>query len=115
MTVLVVDDEEVLLYTRKLILQRAGFQVLTAKTGAAALAAFVSQQIDIAVIDFHLPDMDGERLCSAMKAQNELIPIVITSGSVLDPSSTCADMFILKGGSPRHLVAVITELTKRAA
>jgi len=52
---------------------------------------------------------------AAMKAPNALIPIVITSGSVPDPPSTSADVFILKGGSPQHLVDVINERTRCAA
>jgi len=52
---------------------------------------------------------------AAMKAPNALIPVVITSGSVPDPPSTSADVFILKGGSPQHLVDVINERTRCAA
>jgi DNA-binding response OmpR family regulator len=115
MTVLVVDDDEVLLYTRKLILQRAGFRVLIEKTAVAALSTFLSQQIDIAVLDYRLADMDGERLCRAMKAHNARIPIIIASGSIPDPPCECADFFLLKGGSPEHLVTLINDLTPYAA
>jgi CheY-like chemotaxis protein len=113
MTVLLVDDNEMILITRKLIFERYGYRVITAADGASALAA-LWQEPAVAVVDYHLPDMDGHKLCEEIKAQRPKIHVVLASGSVPDEASDCPDYVVLKGGSPLELVNRVVSLTKAA-
>ena len=110
-----VDDSQILLYTRKLILEGAGYRVLSASTAKAALSTFTSQQVDLAVVDYFLPDMTGEELCRQMKARKPNVPLILSSGTMPEPPSDCADYFVLKGSSPEALLQNIARLTRRAA
>lgn len=58
-TLLIVDDQAPVRDTLRFILTRAGFHVITAESGAAALAAAETQPIDAALIDVNMPTMDG--------------------------------------------------------
>jgi CheY-like chemotaxis protein len=79
--VLVADDHEVQRYAVCRMLQRAGFVVREASTGAEALAAARAGP-DLILLDINLPDIDGFEVCRRVKAAPETahIPVVhITS------------------------------------
>ena len=114
MTVLLVDDNELLLVTRKLIFERAGYHVIAAQSGATALSLFDAHPIDVAVVDYYLPDMNGEEVCRAIKARNSHVHVVLASGMIPAEVPQCADYFVLKGGSPLELVNKVTEITRAA-
>ena len=60
-TVLLVDDEEMILEVGRAMLQRLGYAVITAKSGKAALDAVRTNgsRIDLVVLDLTMPEMDG--------------------------------------------------------
>ncbi|MFH1651010.1 MAG: response regulator [Chloroflexota bacterium] len=58
-SILVVDDNEDLLETFSLILQRRGFQVATAADGLAAVDKFREQHFDVTLMDIVMPEMNG--------------------------------------------------------
>ncbi len=66
-TILVVDDAPMFREMESLFLCRYG-RVVTAGTGAEALEAVRRERPDVVVLDFHLPDIDGETLCRRIRA-----------------------------------------------
>ena len=62
-TILVIEDEGPLVELLRQILERLGYRVLEAETGkeAVELARTFDGQIDLALLDIKLPDMDGGR------------------------------------------------------
>ena len=56
--VLCVDDETIGLQVRKLLLERAGYRVLTAPDGYAGLALFSSEPVEVVVLDYSMPGME---------------------------------------------------------
>jgi len=66
-TILVVDDAPMFRELESLFLCRYG-RVVTAATGAEALEAVQRERPDVVVLDFHLPDIDGETLCRRIRA-----------------------------------------------
>ena len=114
MTVLLVDDNEVVLMTRKLIFERFGYRVLTAADGAGALSKLHAEAVEVAVVDYHLPDTNGDRLCITMKAKKPTLHIILATGMVPDDLSDCPDYVVVKGGSPIELVNKVASLTKAA-
>jgi DNA-binding response OmpR family regulator len=113
--ILCVDDNEPLLITRKLLLSRLGYEVLTAKTAEQARGLFRSTPIDIAILDYRLPDASGDELCKEFKQMQPSVRIILASGAYPDHDFECADRFVLKGLPPTALLDAIASFTKRAA
>jgi len=83
--ILVIDDEEALRVTLAEILIRDGYQVVTAESGRAALAATSSQLFDLALIDLRLGDMTGIEVMSALRRQiPDLVVIMLTAHATLE-------------------------------
>ncbi|HEC23665.1 MAG TPA: hybrid sensor histidine kinase/response regulator [Chloroflexi bacterium] len=77
-TVLVVEDEQVILESLADVLRIAGYEVLTATNGAEALAVMETQEPDLILSDIMMPVMDGYDFYRALRANPdwELIPFV---------------------------------------
>jgi DNA-binding NtrC family response regulator len=78
--ILCVDDEDPILFTRRHILERAGYLVFTAKTGKEGMAIFREQPIDMVILDYWMADMDGLHVATEMKRINRKTPIIVSSG-----------------------------------
>jgi DNA-binding response OmpR family regulator len=66
-TVLIVDDDELILERLKLLILEAGYEVFTAASGDAALAALQKNFMSIVIVDRNMPGMDGLTLCRAIR------------------------------------------------
>lgn len=80
-TVLVVDDSPTI---RKVVvrqLQARGYEALTATDGAVALSILQNRQVDVVLMDFVLPGMNGLQVCRALRANpaTSTIPVVLMS------------------------------------
>lgn len=82
-TVLVVDDDEVALQRLLELLSCDDYAIVTATNGKAALEHLKETQPSIALLDVHMPIMDGLTLCRLMKqaAHTADIPILLTTGN----------------------------------
>jgi PAS domain S-box-containing protein len=65
--ILAVDDNPAALYATSRVLRSAGYEVIEATTGAAALSA--AARADLVVLDVNLPDMDGFEVCRLLRAR----------------------------------------------
>jgi CheY-like chemotaxis protein len=113
--ILCVDDNAPLLTTRKLLLSRLGYVVLTATNAEEARSLFRSTAIDLAILDYHLPGVLGDELCMEIKEMQPNVRVILVSGSYPDRDCDCADQFVLKGQPPAVLLQAIAALTKQAA
>jgi PAS domain S-box-containing protein len=73
--ILVVDDNPAALYATGRVLKTAGYEVLEAKTGSAALDS--ARSADLIVLDINLPDMDGFEVCRRLRASPETIDLPV--------------------------------------
>lgn len=76
-TVLVVDDKEMMRDSVGTTLARAGFEVITADGGEAALSVIAKQRPDAVVTDFKMPGMTGIDLVERVRAIDEDLPVVM--------------------------------------
>jgi CheY-like chemotaxis protein len=85
--VLVVDDQEVILMLIEEVLSGAGFRVLAASDGRAALERARTRPPAAIVLDIMMPEMDGWQVLAALRedARTAAIPVILTSASP-DPS-----------------------------
>ncbi|MGD0444237.1 MAG: response regulator [Edaphobacter sp.] len=101
--VLCVDDEVVGLKIRKILLERAGYQVLTAPDGPLGLDIFFAEPIDAVVLDYSMPGMDGGQVAIRMRQAKPEIPILLLSAYIGLPGEVISlvDTHITKGeGAP---------------
>jgi DNA-binding response OmpR family regulator len=81
-TILIVEDEELMLRLVEKFFSRHGYRVITACDGEQALDIYHSRQreIDAVLLDVRLPRMTGEEVYRRMTSQNAAVKIVMASG-----------------------------------
>lgn len=84
--VLIVDDEQIVVFTLERMLTRAGFQTESALSGREAEARLGEAQFDVAIVDLFMPEVNGFELLEWMKANTpDVVPMVLSgTQSVLD-------------------------------
>lgn len=78
--ILIADDEQSLIEVYKRKLLREGMQVFTATTGNEAISIMKSQNLDVAILDIKLPDMDGIELLRTLKALQPTSEAIMLTG-----------------------------------
>jgi CheY-like chemotaxis protein len=111
-TVLCVDDELIGLRVRKIMLEGHGFKVLTATSGAQGLAILDKQQVDLLVLDYYMPGMNGAEVAAAVRLRKPELPIIFLSAYFSLPTAALemANAFITKGDPPDVLIEKIEQL-----
>jgi CheY-like chemotaxis protein len=109
--VLVVDDEAYALELRCLVLSSAGYQVVSATDGAAALKLFGSMPVDLVIADHSMPGLTGAQLASEIKRLKPAVPVILFSGwPDAPPGSEHADLYITKGMPAGEFLRMVREL-----
>jgi CheY-like chemotaxis protein len=101
--VLCIDDEQIGLEVRKILLERAGYRVLTAPDGPTGLAIFSAEPIEAVILDYSMPGMHGGEVAAQMRQAKPRIPILLLSAYIgLSPEVTAlVDLYMTKGeGAP---------------
>ncbi len=117
--VLIVEDEESISSFVRMYLEKEGFRVTVAPTGASALTAIKDDSVDLVTLDLMLPDMDGLDICRAVRSSNNDIPIVMLTARDEDIDKIVglevgADDYMTKPFNARELVARIKSILRRA-
>ena len=113
-TILVVDDESNMRFLVRLILERAGYAVIEAPHGAAALERAQESRPDLVVTDLMMPVMGGRELVERLRANPETaaIPIVVLSSNSSTVTTT-ADAVLGKPFEPDSLLEAARSLAGR--
>lgn len=112
--ILCVDDDVAALALRCLVLSSAGYEVLTAADGAAALELFRCIRGDLVITDYWLPGLTGTQVAAEMKRLKPAIPIVLFSGFVEAPlGSDHADLVITKGMPAVEFLRAVAKLISK--
>jgi len=115
--VLVVDDEPNILATMQPLLKGQGYEVTSAMSGRAALAALQHEVPDVIVLDLGLPDMDGVDVCRQMR-ETTAVPILVLSargaeGDKVAALDAGADDYVTKPFGAEELLARIRAALRR--
>jgi two-component system cell cycle sensor histidine kinase/response regulator CckA len=116
-TILVVDDEPMMLTLVQSILEKRGFQVLSSTSPTAALSLFKSKQAQIRLLisDVVMAEMSGPAMASRMVALNPALPILFISAYLtreeLAPVEPVARFaFLRKPFRPTALVEAVRQM-----
>jgi adenylate cyclase len=117
-TVLAVDDQPTNLRLLDAILTPRGHRVLTAASGAEALALLESEDIDIVLLDIVMPEMDGYEVCRRIRSTpaTEFLPVVMITASGSEQRLAAleagADDFVTKPFDKSELLARVASLAR---
>jgi DNA-binding response OmpR family regulator len=122
LTILIVDDYEPHTYALRRLLEKAGFEVLTASTGTEALKR-AALRPDLVILDIGLPDVNGFEVCRRIKANSDTktTPVVLLSAThqsqraVEQGEEVGADCFLFHPVEFESLLAVIRGSIAKAA
>ncbi len=118
-TVLVVDDDPIVLDVVVRYLERDGFRTLTAADGEAARALLERERPSLVVLDVMLPGIDGLSLCRWIRATSALPVILLTArGEEADRIvglELGADDYVTKPFSPRELATRVRTVLRRTS
>lgn len=81
MVIVVVDDEPDARVVARLVLERAGHDVLVARHGADALVLLDDHDVEVVLTDLHMPRMDGRELAEAVHRDHPDVHVVLWSTS----------------------------------
>jgi DNA-binding response OmpR family regulator len=117
-TVLIVDDEPEIIRLVRDYLERAGFEVMTATTGAGALREFTRRRPDLVILDLTLPETDGLDVARAIRRAGD-VPIIMLTARTEEADRVAglelgADDYVTKPFSARELVARVRAVMRRA-
>lgn len=115
--ILCIDDEELGLRVRKLVLERAGYRVLTGIDGTAGLSLFASELVSAVVLDYYMPGMNGGEVAAEMRRLRPEVPIILLSAYIDLPPEVIqmVDWTILKGDGPEILLTKVREVLPQRA
>ncbi len=115
--VVVADDADDILALVDAVLSRAGYTVLSARDGEAALDLIRQRRPSLAVLDVSMPKLDGLEVLRRVRADAELAetPVILLSALAQEADvargyAMGASRYLRKPFSPRELVASVGEL-----
>jgi DNA-binding response OmpR family regulator len=122
-TILIVDDEEFLLEYVRIVLLRAGFTVLTARTGEEAWQLILNSQNEIRLVltDIVMPSsFDGFELADRVRRRQPDLPVLFMTGAPLEDSSSADGlvskrMLLRKPFDPGQLLAIVRQNLEAAS
>jgi CheY-like chemotaxis protein len=110
--VLCIDDESIGLQIRRIVLERAGYRVLTAPDGPSGLEIFSTEPVEVVVLDYAMPGMHGGDVAVRMRQTKPEVPILLLSaymGLSADIISI-VDTYMTKGEGPPVLLEKLSNL-----
>ena len=89
-TILLVDDEEIIIDVTGLMLKQLGFEIYIAHNGSEAIDLYQEHQscIDLVILDMVMPGMDGGDTYDRLKAMNPEVRVILSSGYSFDDEAS---------------------------
>jgi len=114
-TLLCIDDNQSSLNICKIILEDFGYKVLTASSAREGLEIFASHVIDAVILDYQMPEMNGELVAAEMRRTKPRVPILMLSGWVLLPESALqlVDEYVAKGDPVEFMLLAVQQVLSR--
>ena len=120
--ILVVEDEDAIREFVVINLQRAGYDVVEANSGEAALQKYEENhgEFDVAILDILMPGIDGLTVCKELRKKSGNLGIIMLTAKTQEMDKVTglmlgADDYVTKPFSPSELVARVDSLYRRVA
>lgn len=120
MKILIADDDADIRDVLKLTLLEENYEIIEARDGEEALKIIRSKPLDLVLLDYKMPKMDGRQLCNLIKRDLLLqhLPIIMVTGKgevtdKIDGIDAGADDYVVKPFEPKELLARIRMALRR--
>jgi CheY-like chemotaxis protein len=112
--VLCIDDDPAILECEQRFLEAFGYRVLTALSGSKGVELASIHSVDVVIVDYSMPEMNGQEVAVEIKRRRPHAPIIMLSGAVDIPKKALkvVDAFVPKDRLGSQLLPVIAELQK---
>jgi two-component system cell cycle sensor histidine kinase/response regulator CckA len=112
--VLCIDDDEDVLECEKSFLESVGYTVLTATSGGKGLELASRHSVDIVIVDYLMPEMNGHEVAIEIKRLKPQAPIIMLSAAVDVPEQALklVDAFIAKDSLASQLLPTIAQFAR---
>ena len=116
--ILIADDEPDIRGVLALYLENAGYEVLEAADGGAALEMLLKERIDLCLLDIMMPVLDGYHVLMRIRETSD-VPVIVISAKGQDPDKILglnlgADDYLVKPFNPLEAVARVGATLRRA-
>ena len=110
--VLCIDDNQEVLECEKAFLESFGYTVLTAPSGPKGLELASVHSVDVVIVDYFMPEMNGHEVAIEMRRLRPQAPIIMLSGAIDVPEQALkwVDAFIAKDRLASQLLPAIAKL-----
>jgi len=111
-TILCIDDDNGVLSYHRALLERRGFEVLTAASAQQGLQIAAACAVVAVILDYHMPEMNGHEVATAIKRLKPQVPIVMVSSddAIPEQALNVVDAFVSKNDTPSRLLPVIARI-----
>ena len=111
-TILMIDDEDLLLTMGEMVLSSFGYRVLTANSGLKALEIFAKRgpEIDLVITDLVMPQMSGRELIERLRRVSPDLKVICASGFVRPPSNEDQDNYLQKPFASQDLLRKVKQV-----
>jgi CheY-like chemotaxis protein len=114
-TILCIDDDVSILRYEKALLERSGYEVLTAPSGQQGLKLATTCQCDAVLLDYDMYGMNGQEVAAEIKlVKPELVVILLSGREVPVQALALVDAFVPKLEASQQLLPIIAELSSRS-
>ncbi len=115
---LCIDDNRHGCFARQSVLEEHGYQVVVAHSGKEGLEKFRTEKIDLVIVDYIMPEMNGAEVIRRIRQANPRVPIILHSGYAerlaLDEKVGQADAVLQKGPREiKELLETVRELLRK--
>ncbi|MGL4741182.1 MAG: response regulator transcription factor [Sarcina sp.] len=114
MNILIADDEVQMSTIIKMYLEKEGFNVFIANDGEEALEIVFEEKIDLAILDWMMPNLSGIEACREIKKNFDIKVIMLTAKETIEAELVAledgADDYIRKPFDPRVLIARVKRI-----
>ncbi len=116
--VLIIEDDIALSLSVKALLLQESYQVETTSSGEDGLQLLLFSKVDLLILDWNLPDMDGPSVCKALRDRGDPTRVLMLTGKTSIDDKECgflcgADDYLTKPFDPRELLMRAKALLRR--
>jgi CheY-like chemotaxis protein len=111
-TILCIDDDAVALEYHRALLERRGYEVLTAASAQEGLQIAAERAVAAVVVDYEMPEMNGHEVALEIKRRRPQVPIVMVSANDRIPEEelSVVEAFLYKDEAATRLLPVIMQI-----
>jgi CheY-like chemotaxis protein len=113
---LCIDDSQSILRYEKSLLERSGYDVVTADSARYGLSLAAMSRFDAVLLDYHMPEMNGHQVALELKRITPETPVVILSGSEIpEETHKLVDAVVPKTVATTELLPTVARLCSQSS